>query len=87
LAIIVLCSLVLAGAALASTEQSYDVAWWTVDGGGALSLRDDSSLSGTVGQPDAAVLEGGGYMLVGGFWPGGEAIVVGQYVYLPLVLK
>lgn len=48
------------------------------------STSGDYQLGSTVGQPDAGVLSGGGYTLVGGFW-GGAAI---QYrIYLPLVLR
>jgi hypothetical protein len=85
---IMLCSLLLAGAALASSERSYSLPWWTVDGGGAtFSTGGGYSLGGIIGQPDAGLLEGGEYVLAGGFWPGGEAVVVEQRVYLPLVLK
>ena len=45
-------------------------------GGGSETLP--YSLAGTLGQPDAAVLEGGG------FWGG---VAVAHEVYLPLVLR
>jgi hypothetical protein len=57
---ILLCSLLLAGAALASSEQSYALPWWTVDGGGGtFSTGGGYSLGGSVGQPDAGTLSGG----------------------------
>jgi hypothetical protein len=84
--------LLLAGAALgrgqprrAITTSAYDLSWWTVDGGGGASSGDGYTLMGTAGQPDAAVLTGGEYALLGGFWGGAAA---GEYrVYLPLMLR
>ena len=71
--------------ARAGASPSYDLSWWTVDGGGAaFSTNGGYTLGGTLGQPDAGVMSGGGYTLAGGFW-GGAAV---QYkVLLPLVLK
>jgi hypothetical protein len=71
----------------AASGASYDLSWWTVDGGGGHSATRDGSgytLGGTAGQPDADVLTDGSYTLAGGFW-GGAA--VGYSVYLPLVLR
>ncbi len=65
---------------------SYTIAWWTVDGGGASASEDAGStyaLGGSIGQPDAAVWMGDGYILTGGFW-GGD--VAEHEIYLPLVL-
>ena len=71
--------------ALAQSGGGYDLTWSTIDGGGyTFSEGGGYSLGGTVGQPDAGVLSGGGYTLVGGFW-GGAAARYG--VYLPLVLR
>ena len=80
--------LVAAVVPLALAQTGYDLSWWTVDGGGAtLSTGEGYRLSGTAGQPDAGLLEGGGYTLGGGFWRGGK--VGGQFytVYLPVVLR
>lgn len=52
LAVFFLASLVLGG------TTGYSIDWWTVDGGGASELvSSDGSytLSGTIGQPDAAL--------------------------------
>ena len=70
---------------LAQTGGGYDLTWNTIDGGG-YTFREGGgySLGGTIGQPDAKVLSGGGYTLAGGFW-GGEAARYG--IYLPLVLR
>ena len=64
--LIVLATLLLAGVALA--DGSYDLSWFTVDGGGGSSGGGPYTLSGTIGQPDTGALSGGGYGLVGGFW-------------------
>ena len=65
-------------------SASYDLSWFTVDGGAAFNTNGGYTLGGTLGQPDAGVMSGGGYTLAGGFW-GGAAV---QYkVLLPLVLK
>lgn len=50
--------------------QSYNLDWFTVDGGGGTSSGGAFSISGTIGQPDAGVLSGGGYTVEGGFWSG-----------------
>ena len=46
----------------------------TIDGGGpgapGFSTGADFELSGTVGQPDAGAMSGGGFELTGGFWFG-----------------
>jgi hypothetical protein len=79
--------LLLAGVALASAAEGYDLSWWTVAGGGGTSGADGYTLSGTIGQPDAGVaLTNDGYTLVGGFW--GSAATAPEYkLYLPLVLR
>lgn len=68
-------------------KATYDLGWWTVDGGGAtFSTRGGYSLGGTIGQPDAGALSGGGYTLGGGFWSGGAARPVYR-LYLPLIVR
>ncbi len=80
-------------AVYAQAGGGYDLTWNTVDTGGATFAGGAGgyTLSGTTGQPDAAVWSGGGYTLSGGFWhagaaggtpPGGET-----KVYLPLIVK
>ena len=65
--------------------SGYELSWYTIDGGGAMfSAGGSYSLGGTIGQPDAGVLNGGTYQLAGGFWGGAAA---NYNVYLPLVLK
>ena len=77
----------LASVARAQSGGGYDLTWSTIDGGGATwSEGGGYALGGTIGQPDAGVLSGGGYTLAGGFWGGGGAAA--QYrIYLPLVLR
>lgn len=57
-------------AASAPLDASYDLSWWSVDGGGHIFSGDgEYGLSGTVGQPDAGLgRTTGGYRLRGGFW-------------------
>lgn len=51
-----------------SHGQQYSIDWHTIDGGGSTSTGGVYSVSGTIGQPDAGLLSGGSYTLVGGFW-------------------
>jgi hypothetical protein len=84
------CCLLLALVSLAVAESGngYDLSWWTVDGGGTTSSTAGGySLSGTAGQPDAGVLEGVGYSLLGGFWRGGATVGDTIRLYLPIVLR
>jgi len=59
--------------ALAHSGNGYDLSWWTVDSGGGTASGGPYALIGTIGQPDAGTLTGGGYTLGGGFWGGGAA--------------
>jgi hypothetical protein len=54
--------------AASASAQSYSIDWFTIDGGGGTSTGGVFSVSGTIGQPDAGVMGGGSYSLVGGFW-------------------
>ncbi len=67
---------------------SYDISWWTVDGGGTTSSAGGAySLGGTAGQPEPGVLSGGAYTLGEGFWRGGVPNIVRFNIYLPVVVK
>jgi hypothetical protein len=77
--------------AVAQSPDGYELDWWTVDGGGA-KLSDAGAiltLEGTVGQPDAGVLNHeDSISLAGGFWAGGEPQPgAGYSIYLPLILR
>ena len=54
--------------AISARAQTFDLSWVSIDGGGGTSSGGAYSVSGTIGQPDAGVLSGGNYTLVGGFW-------------------
>ena len=49
-------------------QAQYAIDWFTMDGGGGTSTGGVFSVSGTIGQPDAGVMSGGQFTLVGGFW-------------------
>ena len=66
--------LVILTASAASAQ--YKLSWYTIDGGGGQSSGGDFTLTGTIGQPDAAWSRGGGYELLGGFWTGGPFCIV-----------
>jgi hypothetical protein len=51
-------------------DETYDLSWWTIDGGGGQVTGGPYDLTGSIGQGDAEVLTGGGYFLTGGFWGG-----------------
>jgi len=89
-ALLLLGGALLAGVALAQgPDQTYDLTWWTVDGGGGTSTAAGSyTLDGTAGQPDPGpVLSGGNYQLEGGFWGGRLSGVTIFNIYLPLVMR
>ncbi len=54
-------------AAATGFAANYDISWYTIDGGGAVSAGGGYTLSSSIGQPDAGVLTGGNYTLYGGF--------------------
>jgi hypothetical protein len=55
----------------ARAQGSYELSWWTVNGGGIVGASGSGfMLAGTVGQPDAGgPLVGGSFSVTGGFWP------------------
>lgn len=71
---------------LAAAPAGYDLSWWTMDGGGSTwSTGGAYALGGAIGQPDADVLQGNNYTLIGGFWTG--ETTTPRRIYLPAVLK
>lgn len=58
---------------------AYDpLSWYTADDGGAIgAIAGSYHLSGSIGQHDAGMLAGGGYVLRGGFWRGGSSTITG----------
>jgi hypothetical protein len=80
-------TLLLSGTVMAkSSAQSYDISWWTVDGGGSAIAGGSYALHSTIGQPDAGELAGGNYALAGGFWHG-VPVIANYELYLPLVVR
>lgn len=65
-----------AGALLAASGAALalEIPRWTIDGGGRTSTGGSFAVTGTVGQPDAAVATGGAFALRGGFWVGGGTL-------------
>lgn len=59
-----------------ASAANYDIVWSTIDGGGGQSSGGQYVLTGTIGQPDADWSSGGGYEVLGGFWPGGPLCFV-----------
>ena len=83
--VIVASGVTLVGLVSAQSGGGYDLTWNSIDGGGYMfSTGGGYSLGGTIGQPDAGTLSGGGYTLTGGFWGG---IASPYQIYLPLVIK
>ncbi len=70
--------------ALAQVGGGYDLTWSSIDGGGAtFSTGGGYALGGTIGQPDAGLLSGGGYTLAGGFWSTARF----YRLFLPVILR
>ena len=61
-------SCLIASMALSARAQTYDLSWFSIDGGGGTSSGGTYSVTGTIGQPDAGAMSGGNYTLQGGFW-------------------
>lgn len=74
--------------AVYAEANGYTLSWWTTDGGGGTSSSSTYDLSGTIGQPDAGRMSGGGYVLAGGFWGGDRREATSdEIVFLPMVLR
>ncbi len=63
-----LCFIILHSVFCLQALGQYAIDWWTIDSGGGTSTGSVYTVSGTIGQPDAGLLSGGNYTLVGGFW-------------------
>lgn len=74
--LVLLVILLLSGSPLALTGDegpaTFEINWYTIDGGGGQSAGGNFTLTGTIGQPDANFggAAGGIYGFVGGFWGG-----------------
>jgi hypothetical protein len=65
----------------AALAQDLVIDWHTIDGGGAMASSGGGfEVSGTIGQgdagPAAGPLTGGGFELIGGFWPAAAGVAV-----------
>jgi hypothetical protein len=68
--------------------EGYELSWYTIDSGGyTFSTGGGYQLGGTIGQPDAGVLSGGAYTLIGGFWSEIGQVLAQFQIYLPLIMK
>lgn len=67
-------------------SNGYLLNWWSVNGGGGVSTGEDYLLHGTAGQHDAGDLQGGDYLLAGGYWQPPDREPVQQKVMLPLLM-
>jgi hypothetical protein len=72
----VLLTAVVVLATVAADGTTYDLSWYTIDGGGGRSSGGPYELLGTTGQPDAGWSRGGDYELLGGFLSGGPLCFV-----------
>ena len=75
----------------ASAHAQFSIPSFTIDGGGGTrSTGGAFSLGGTIGQPDAGLLSGSSFTLLGGFWSGGVAVTgveEGSGTGLPTVFR
>jgi hypothetical protein len=86
--VVLVALLFLAGGLAYAEVTGYQLSWWTVDGGGGTSNSSTYDLSGTIGQPDAGRMSGGGYVLAGGFWGGDRSEATSDYqVFLPMAAR
>ncbi len=70
---------------IAQTGGDYDLSWNTIDGGGfTFSSGGEYTLGGTIAQPDAGLMTGGDYTILGGFWIRG---LVNYKITFPLIVK
>jgi hypothetical protein len=82
LAVVLLCSLLLAGVVLASGGPDPD--WHVVGGGGGNVQAGDYALNNTIGQALVGTARDSGYELCSGFWC---SALVEHTIYLPLILR
>ena len=68
----------------AGAAMGFEIAWYTVDGGGGTSSGGSFEMSGTAGQPDAGAMGGESYVLTGGYWEGTPLCVVDMLQFVEL---
>jgi hypothetical protein len=74
---------------LAAAAVGYDLSWWSADSGGGMSVTGGYTLLAIAGQPEAGLMQGGGFSLAGGLLGGGAAAppIPPLDLFLPLTLK
>lgn len=85
--IVLICLGLLSGGVVWASTQQFDVAWWTVDGGGGTSTDGRFAISGTIGQGDAGTaVSNERYTISGGFWQL-ENTAPSEKIYLPIARR
>jgi len=80
--------LLLTGAALAQSSESYNLEWYTVSGGGQTVSSERFIIHGTIegGASGPPYASSDHYVVGGGYWPG--AVPMAPYrVYLPVLWR
>lgn len=87
LSLVVIAFALLGVVSASALVPGYTLDWWTVDGGGSISITGGSyNLGGSIGQPDAGTISGGSYSLAGGFWDGAAAAQE-RSIFMPLIRR
>jgi hypothetical protein len=71
-------------------QQTYDISWWSIDGGAGTSVGNGFAVSGIIGQPDAGpAMTGGSYAVGGGYWNATLDPVTpdDEILFLPLLMR
>ena len=61
-------ALLLLAASAVHAQTNFTIDWYSVDGGGGSSTGGTFTVTGTIGQPDAGKISGGGFGIDSGFW-------------------
>lgn len=77
--------LVLGISVVTAITGSYDLSWFTVDGGSGASSGGAYTLLGTIGQADSGPSGNGTFSLSGGFW--GRKTLSNHRTFLPVVIR
>ncbi len=73
---------------VAASAVGYDLSWWSADGGGGSSNGGGYSLLAVAGQPDAGLMQGGGFSLAGGLLGSGASAPPSLLrLFLPVMSK
>ncbi len=85
ISVLVVALLLTDSTSFATPAATYTIDWYTIDGGGTMSLSGGTyTLNGTIGQFDAGTQSGGNYQLNGGFWGVVDSI---RKLFLPLIMR